>query len=100
VTFSPTYKEALAEILLAGLKFDFSSNLALNMRALELAGQYNLPAAYDVHYLALAEREGCELWTADTRLWNSKKGKCSGVRWMSDYQPTNPHTSSNESDNS
>ena len=93
-------KEAFAEILLAGLKFDFSSNLAFSMRAIELAGQYNLPAAYDAHYLALAEREGCELWTADTRLWNNIKGKFSWARWMGDYQPTDQHTSPNESGSS
>jgi len=93
-------KKALRKVLLSELEIDFSSNLDLGIQALELADQYNLPAAYDAHYLALAEREGCELWTADTRLWNSIKGKFSWARWMGDYQPTNQHTSPNESDNS
>jgi predicted nucleic acid-binding protein len=40
----------------------------LHRRALELAGRLDLPAAYDAHYLALAETLGAEFWTADTRL--------------------------------
>jgi hypothetical protein len=30
----------------------------------------SLPAAYDAHYLALAERVGAEFWTTDRRLAN------------------------------
>ena len=40
----------------------------LEVRAWELAGQYDRPTAYDTCYLALAESLGCELWTADGRL--------------------------------
>ncbi len=90
-------KEALAEVLLAGLQFDFSSDLALSTRAIELADQYKLPAAYDAHYLALAEREGCEFWTADLRLWNTVRRKFDWVRWIGDYDSANPDTPPNES---
>jgi predicted nucleic acid-binding protein len=31
----------------------------------------NRAAAYDSFYLALAERLGCNLWTADRRLWQA-----------------------------
>jgi predicted nucleic acid-binding protein len=78
-------KEALAEISLAEIEFDFSSDFALSTRAIELANHFNLPAIYDSHHLALAERKGCELWTADLRMWNSVKGKLDWVRWMGDY---------------
>jgi predicted nucleic acid-binding protein len=78
-------KEALAEISLAEIEFDFSSDFALSTRAIELANHFNLLATYDSHYLALAERKGCELWTADLRMWNSVKGKLDWVRWMGDY---------------
>ena len=78
-------KEALADISLAEIDFDFSSDFALSTRAIELANRFNLPATYDSHYLALAEYKGCELWTADTRLWNSIRGKLEWVRWMGDY---------------
>ena len=40
----------------------------LHWRALELAGRLSLPAAYDAHYLALAEWLGAEFWTGDGRL--------------------------------
>jgi predicted nucleic acid-binding protein len=36
--------------------------------ALDLAERFSLPAAYDAHYLALAEWLGGEFWTADRRL--------------------------------
>jgi predicted nucleic acid-binding protein len=40
-------------------------------RAWELAHQFNRPTAYDACYLALAENIGCELWTADGRLYKA-----------------------------
>lgn len=40
----------------------------LHWRALVLADKFSLPAAYDTHYLALAELLGGEFWTADGRL--------------------------------
>jgi predicted nucleic acid-binding protein len=55
-------------------------------RAMEMARMFGRPAAYDAQYLALAEREGCELWTADERLWNAVKGTLSYVRWIGEYQ--------------
>lgn len=59
---------------------------ALSVRALELAVQFALKATYDAHYLALAEREGCELWTADERLWNAVKDRLQWVRWVGNVQ--------------
>jgi predicted nucleic acid-binding protein len=40
----------------------------LHRRALDLAGKLSLSAAYDAHYLALAEYLGSEFWTADRQL--------------------------------
>lgn len=40
----------------------------LHRRAIQLARAFSLPATYDAHYLALAERLGAEFWTADARL--------------------------------
>ena len=52
---------------------------------MEFANQFKLLATYDAHYLALAEIEGCECWTADKRLLNAVKGKISWVRSLDDY---------------
>jgi predicted nucleic acid-binding protein len=78
-------KKGLKEIIFKVIDFEFSPDASLNTRAMELAQQFGLSAAYDAHYLAFAEYKGCELWTADTRFWNSIKGKLDRVRWMGDY---------------
>jgi predicted nucleic acid-binding protein len=51
-------------------------------KAWDLAKQYNRPRTYDMQYLALAELEDCELWTADARLVNSVKGQNRRVRCL------------------
>ena len=40
----------------------------LHARALDLVERYSLPAAYDAHYLALADWLEADFWTADQRL--------------------------------
>jgi predicted nucleic acid-binding protein len=40
----------------------------LHRRALTLAERFSLPAAYDAHYLALADWLGGEFWSADRKL--------------------------------
>ncbi len=45
----------------------------LHLRAREITMEYNLPATYDAHYLALAEWMDIDLWTADMRLINTLK---------------------------
>ena len=84
ITFEKA-RQGIRKILLTGLELNFTEDSGLSIKAMELADRFNLPATYDSHYLALAEREGCELWTADMRLWNSIKGKLTWVRLMSEY---------------
>ncbi len=60
----------------------FSRVEAHHFRALQLAAHFGLTAAYDAHYLALAEAHDCEFWTADERLWNSVKRELKWVRWI------------------
>lgn len=55
-------------------------------RALDLAVQYNLAAAYDAHYLALAEAFGCDYWTDDQRLLSASGGGMPYVRWIGNYR--------------
>lgn len=78
-------KEALRAMPFMGITFELSANFVLSTKAAELASRFSLPATYDAHYLALAENRGCELWTADTRMWNSLQGKLAWVRWLGDY---------------
>jgi predicted nucleic acid-binding protein len=50
--------------------------------ALVLADEYNLPAVYDAHYVALAEMLGAVFWTADQRLLRALGRQLSFVRWI------------------
>jgi predicted nucleic acid-binding protein len=54
-------------------------------RVLELADQYDLPAVYDAHYVALAELLGATFWTADQRLLRAIGTTLPFVRWIGDY---------------
>ena len=51
-----------------GLEITLYGDAGIHRRALEIAGAYGLSATCDAHYLALAEKLGAELWTADRRL--------------------------------
>jgi len=55
-------------------------------RALELVDQLQQAAAYDAHYLALAETLNCDLWTADERFYRAVTRDHSNVRWIGDAQ--------------
>lgn len=53
----------------------------LCLRALELAGLLAQSKAYDAFYLAVAEKMGADLWTADQRLYNRCQGEL-GLEWV------------------
>lgn len=63
---SSSVKLALKAALSLPIRLYGETNL--HPLALDLAERFSLPAAYDAHYLALAERLGAEFWTADQRL--------------------------------
>lgn len=54
----------------------------LHQRAFNLANSLGRPAAYDAHYLALAQHLSCEFWTADERLVNSVQRQLPWVKWL------------------
>jgi predicted nucleic acid-binding protein len=56
-------------------------------RALSLAHEHRLSTAYDGFYLALAQGQGCEFWTADQRLHNAVRHRLPWVHWIGEYQP-------------
>jgi predicted nucleic acid-binding protein len=78
--------QALEDVLLPELELHFLEYKELSKRAMAVSQQYNLSATDDAHYLALAEQEECELWTADSRLWNAVRDKLPWVRQLSEYQ--------------
>ena len=58
--------------------------VGLYSRALTLAGELGLGSTYDALYLALAESEGCEMWTADQRLVRSAQPRFPQVRGVTE----------------
>ncbi len=63
----PDEVETLLDLALR-MDIELVGDAGLHRRALQLARMFSLPAVYDAHYLALAERLGAEFWTADARL--------------------------------
>lgn len=65
--------EATQASLLAALALpiELVGDADLHLRARRLAERYHLPAVYDAHYVAVAERLGVELWSTDRRLVNA-----------------------------
>lgn len=78
-------REALRGLLRHPIQF--FANDELLERAYELANQHNRPAGYDAIYLALAERLGCEFWTADQKLVNALGSALSWVKWIGSFTP-------------
>ena len=66
------------------LDITFYGDAELHRRALKLVESLSLPAAYDGHYLALAERLGAELWTADGHLVRSVHQAMPWVHFLGD----------------
>lgn len=54
----------------------------LHRAALRLAQHLALPATYDAYYLAVAERLGADLWTADRRLFEAAGDELPWVRLL------------------
>jgi predicted nucleic acid-binding protein len=77
--------EAL-NVLVALLGLDIEVRDVAPGDVLSLAHEHRLPAAYDGFYLALAQDHGCELWTADERLYNAVRSRLSWVHWIGEYQ--------------
>jgi predicted nucleic acid-binding protein len=50
--------------------------------AWQLAKKFNQPRAYETSYLALAQLNECDFWTADEKLYNAVKQEFPWVRWI------------------
>lgn len=64
------------------LPIQLYSDPELHDRAFSLAKDLSLGATYDAHYLALASRLNCELWTRDAKLARSAQVKYKWVRLL------------------
>ena len=58
----------------------------ISLRAFDLAAHFNRPAAYDAHYLALAEMMESEFWTADESLYHAVQETFPNIRWLGNGQ--------------
>ena len=76
-------REAIRDLL--ALPFVLCDVTAIADRAFAIAHQHQ-QRAYDCLYVALAERDGIELWTGDERLYNALHAQHPFVRWIADYQ--------------
>jgi len=76
--------QALEAIL--ALKITLYGDGPLHHRALRIAQELSLPAAYDAHYLALCERLNADFWTADKRLYNSVHEALPWVHWLQESE--------------
>ena len=56
--------------------------MELHLRALLWAERAGQMVAYDGHYLALAEVQNCEFWTADARLAHALQNRYPWVRLL------------------
>ena len=77
-------KLALSDILRLVTLVPFDP--VLTERALDIAATTRQKAAYDAHYLALAEREGTDFWTADEPFVKATHNQFALVRWIAAYQ--------------
>lgn len=69
----PLRDESLAGALAGALALpiQFREDDDLHLLAVDFAARFSLPAAYDAHYLALADRLGADFWTTDRKLANA-----------------------------
>jgi len=65
-----------------GMRIGIRQPDRLLAQAWELGKVLDAPRLYDMHYVALAELEHCELWTADRRLANLASRRTKLVRWI------------------
>jgi len=84
-TLTPTEgDEAFSKFLRIGIQLsDYDSIFPL---AWELAKQFNRSRAYDVTYLAWAQLNQCDLWTADEKLYNAVHAKLPWVKWLGNFK--------------
>ena len=74
-----TANDAMLKILSIGVRC-FPPTRKLHARALQLAAQLGHSKSYDAHYMALAEQQQADMWTADRRLVHAAHQ--AGMPWL------------------
>jgi predicted nucleic acid-binding protein len=59
----------------------------LHERAWQLAEQFGRPTLSEAYYLAVGEHYGCDVWTADRRLYRAVQLDLPWVKLLDFYQP-------------
>lgn len=80
----PVARRALSDFL--SWDFIYVATNELILTAIDAARNFDC-ALYDGLYLALAEMSGCDLITADRRLFAKTHMQAHWVKWLGDYQP-------------
>ncbi|MBI2849401.1 MAG: hypothetical protein HYX88_04655 [Chloroflexi bacterium] len=62
-----------------------ATSRTLHQKALALAATYDLPAAYDAHYLTLCQLLGCTFLTNDQNLVSTLGSRLAFVYWLGDF---------------
>ncbi len=58
------------------------SKVAGHARVMEFASELGLSNIREAYYLALAEHENCQCWTADERLWRVAGDALPWLKWL------------------
>lgn len=82
-------KKTLRVMLDLEIVLEIPEDFDWNIRSIELAQKYGFKAAYDAHFLVLAERKKCELWTADARIWRAVQKDFPSVHLLDEFEPNN-----------
>ena len=86
---TPEYGLSALEYLLR-LEIKLLTTQDIHLRAWQLSAQLKRPAAYDAHYLALAEFLNCQFWTADRRLYNAASASLPWIRHLDELESSTP----------
>lgn len=79
-------RSALAAVRALGMHLAHADEL--HEEAWELALRFNQPVAYDAYYLAVAQRMGAELWTADRALFAAVQLEVPWIRYLGEAKET------------
>ena len=70
----------LENLLASGI--ELREHPGIHVTALEVASELAQGAVYDSHYLALAQKLDCDLWTADENFFRIARQAAPNIRWI------------------